>query len=1192
MKSFIFTQSAVQRIQCLFFLCLFSTLSLSAQTPARITTQPTAQTVCAGSAATFSVVATGSSGYQWYKNGAPIGGAVNSSYTTPATTSTNNNDFYYVEVKSSLGPNGDINSNTVSLTVNSTRIIASAPFLNQNKCEGDNLTLSVTATGTPTPSIQWKKGTTNVVGANSLSLNFTNLTSADAGGYSVVATNSCGTDTYGTINVNVNLKPTISTQPIGATKLVGETFTTSVTATNAGSYQWLKSGNSISNGATGNGSSISGATSSSLAISTLCATCSGTYTVRVTGAGVCSSQNVTSTNAVLVVSCTPTTNPTAKLVWNGSVDTDWAKPCNWTPTSVPTAANDVEIPSASITNYPTIAAAAVAKTVWVKSSATLTIAATGSLTINGSGSYVPNFTISTTFVNNGTVTNNGQLTMGNTSAIGGLGLYSDGTFNNGSTGSINVDRVQRFGEAVSNFGTFSNLGNITLGAIETAGDNGLFNRGTFNNNGGTIKIDNFTRVGLYNYSGGGIFTNQAIIIIGAMSGSGLTGFQNDDTFNNNSCGQLIINRGRIYNNTSKTINNSGYVRVDNDLANDGTFTNNGVLKYKSKSGTDPINATASSVIVNNHPSATIFTYGATFNGTVDGIFKDANATNSAGTFTAPNTFVPSGLTAGVIDLYAKITPFGNTCGSYIVPFEYVVPQSISASITTVGTLNNFSTCSGTASASQSFTVSGESLTANITVAAPTGFEVSTSASSGFGGSLTLSPSVGTVSITTIYVRLSSTATGSPTGNITCTSTNATTRTIAVSGTVTIPPTANISYAGNPFCSSVSPVNVTLINTSGDAVTSTAAGLSIKIIPSNEFTSTPAGLSINATSGQITPSTSTAGIYTITYTIAASGSCSAVTATTSVTIKPTPNKPIITGKNEICFGENTVLSTTIIPSPGVATFLWSTMATTSSVNVAPTSTQVYTVTTTLDGCVSPTSDGYAVTVNPLPNIPTITANNMGICKGGNSILTGTCSSTTDIFRWSTPALLTAGATLPSSNTRVVTEPGTYKGLCESNKGCLSAEVSIIITQAQNCNGQNFITVTPVKPIICPNSSVTLTATGCSGTLTWTGGPSPQTGNSAVVSPAVTTTYLVQCSTGGGATVDVVVASTNVVVSNNVTTGTERVKATETIESDKKIGNPNFTPAPAVSYEAGKAIVLKPGFVAEKWSTFKAEIKGCN
>lgn len=53
----------------------------------------------------------------------------------------------------------------------------------------------------------------------------------------------------------------------------------------------------------------------------------------------------------------------------------------------------------------------------------------------------------------------------------------------------------------------------------------------------------------------------------------------------------------------------------------------------------------------------------------------------------------------------------------------------------------------------------------------------------------------------------------------------------------------------------------------------------------------------------------------------------------------------------------------------------------------------------------------------------------------------------------------------------------------------------------------------------------------------------------------------------------------------------VKAVSNITSDKKVGSVSFTPGANVIYEAGKSITLEPGFVAEKWSVFKAEIKTC-
>lgn len=116
---------------------------------------------------------------------------------------------------------------------------------------------------------------------------------------------------------------------------------------------------------------------------------------------------------------------------------------------------------------------------------------------------------------------------------------------------------------------------------------------------------------------------------------------------------------------------------------------------------------------------------------------------------------------------------------------------ISPTVNIVGSLNSFNACSGFVSTNQSFTVSGSSLTANITINAPGGFEVSTSSSSGFGSSLILSQSGGTVNSTTIFVRLAANATGTPSGNITASSAGATTQNVNVSGTVNSNPSITL-----------------------------------------------------------------------------------------------------------------------------------------------------------------------------------------------------------------------------------------------------------------------------------------------------------------------------------------------------------------------------------------------------------------
>src|SRR5881394_807790 len=84
-----------------------------------ITVQPANQTVTLGQTATFAVTAAGTTplSYQWRKNGAAITGATAASYTTPATTSTDNGSRFQVVVSNSVG---SVTSDAASLTVNAT----------------------------------------------------------------------------------------------------------------------------------------------------------------------------------------------------------------------------------------------------------------------------------------------------------------------------------------------------------------------------------------------------------------------------------------------------------------------------------------------------------------------------------------------------------------------------------------------------------------------------------------------------------------------------------------------------------------------------------------------------------------------------------------------------------------------------------------------------------------------------------------------------------------------------------------------------------------------------------------------------------------------------------------------------------------------------------------------------------------
>ena len=92
------------------------------------------------------------------------------------------------------------------------------------------------------------------------------------------------------------------------------------------------------------------------------------------------------------------------------------------------------------------------------------------------------------------------------------------------------------------------------------------------------------------------------------------------------------------------------------------------------------------------------------------------------------------------------------------------------------------------STAHTVTVSGSNLTANISLTAPANYEISLSSGSGYATSLTLTQSGGSVTNTTVYVRLEA---GLSAGNyngqsITASSTGATNKTVTCNGTVTTP----------------------------------------------------------------------------------------------------------------------------------------------------------------------------------------------------------------------------------------------------------------------------------------------------------------------------------------------------------------------------------------------------------------------
>jgi hypothetical protein len=124
-----------------------------------ITTQPTNQTLIAGTMATFTAAAAGNPAatVQWYVNKndgngfVAINGATSATYSTGATTAAMGGYQYDAIFTNNLGM---ATTNAVSLTVDSVPAISMQPS-NQLVVVGHNATFTAAAGSTPSPTVQW-----------------------------------------------------------------------------------------------------------------------------------------------------------------------------------------------------------------------------------------------------------------------------------------------------------------------------------------------------------------------------------------------------------------------------------------------------------------------------------------------------------------------------------------------------------------------------------------------------------------------------------------------------------------------------------------------------------------------------------------------------------------------------------------------------------------------------------------------------------------------------------------------------------------------------------------------------------------------------------------------------------------------------------------------------------------------------
>ncbi len=278
--------------------------TLTVNTAPGVTAPPVGSTVCAGSPASFSVSVTGSPTptFQWRKNTVDIPGATSSTYSIPVTTTADAGSYDVVITN----PCGGTTPAAVTLTVNSAPAVTGNPA-NSTVCSGSPASFSVSATGTPAPTFQWRKNAINIGGANASSYSIPATTTGDAGSYDCVVTNSCGNATSTAATLTINTAPSVISSPSSTTECAGTAvgFTANFSGTPLPTVQWRK-----------NGVNIPGATSGTYTIATLTTGDAGSYDCIATN----SCGNATCNAAVLTVNTGPsiTTNPLTQAVCEGS----------------------------------------------------------------------------------------------------------------------------------------------------------------------------------------------------------------------------------------------------------------------------------------------------------------------------------------------------------------------------------------------------------------------------------------------------------------------------------------------------------------------------------------------------------------------------------------------------------------------------------------------------------------------------------------------------------------------------------------------------------------------------------------------------------------------------------------------------------------------------------------------------------
>jgi len=227
-----------------------ATLTVETPTAPSVTTNPTSQTVNAGSTVTFTAAATGlptptvqwevntGSGYTALSDTGVYSGTATGTLTITGATQAMSGFQYEAVFTNSAG---NATTTAVTLTVQTAPTVTTEPT-DQTAIAGNTATFTAAASGTPTPTVQWEVNTGSgytaladggvYSGSGSATLTIAGATQAMNGyQYEAVFTNTVGHATTNAATLTVQTAPSVTTNPSDQTVNAGQNVTFAAAAT-------------------------------------------------------------------------------------------------------------------------------------------------------------------------------------------------------------------------------------------------------------------------------------------------------------------------------------------------------------------------------------------------------------------------------------------------------------------------------------------------------------------------------------------------------------------------------------------------------------------------------------------------------------------------------------------------------------------------------------------------------------------------------------------------------------------------------------------------------------------------------------------------------------------------------------------------------------------------------------------------